>query len=158
MRKLPLVSSEYPDEVNMISFKRINTWEAASLRGFQYDNVTDNMIKKALKYPKLDNIDCNIDWEDDEFLQNDDSVKDTLKHAIRVAKLIQIISAGGGVIPITIDTFCADYCCSCVSNGHHRIRALQYLGYTHFPASCSGIVSLINKIIDKRVDKKIIFK
>lgn len=154
--KLPKVISKYPEDVNMISFKQFRNWEM--FNGFQYDWIMNKRhIEPALNYHNLHLIDPNIDWEDDVFLMEDSSIREGLKHPVRVAALIKLVLNGGGVVPISIDTFTSHICRSCIPNGHHRVRMLQYLKYTHFPAYCCGDVDLIDPLVDPNVDRLIEF-
>ena len=105
----------------------------------------------------LSKVDIERDWQDDT-LFDDSSMDFEFVHALRIAVLILSIERGNGVKPVFLDTMVGGDCCSCIFDGHHRIRALQYLGYTHFPVSCSGEVRLINQIVDKRNRKKIVFE
>jgi hypothetical protein len=135
-------------DVFYVKFKHIEKWDYSIWKGFQYDYISDEMITNALNYSNLDNIDLNIDWEDDYLLQNDNSISDEFKHAIRIAGLVKKIQSNGIEIiqPIIIDTFTVETCCSCIYNGHHRIKALQYLKYDRFPASLNGYNSELKKL------------
>ena len=157
MNKLPTIKAKFINEVDMIGFEKIYNWDCLLFTGFQYDDISDKMIEEALLYNKFDKIDISKGWEDDDFLEADTSISDDIKHAIRVAALVMHIRDGGGVNPVNLDTFTMNVCRSCISDGHHRIRALQYLGYTHFPAYCSGEVKLLKCLIDRRINKKMRF-
>ncbi|CAH6993054.1 hypothetical protein VCHA53O466_140160 [Vibrio chagasii] len=117
------------------------------LTGFQYDYVTDADIEFCLQHPLLDVIDINLDWEADDFLAESEAISEDLKHALRIARLVKDIKAGDFVMnAVEFDTYVSDRCKSCISNGHHRIRALQYLGFTGFPATMSGDEDFIDDI------------
>lgn len=126
----------------------MNIWEYPIWKGYQYDNITDTEIEKVLSNYQniLLKINPNLDWEDDYYLRECLDIPDELKHAARIAKLVQVILIGNKVTPITIDTFSVDNCKNCIPNGHHRIRALQYLKYDRFPASLSGYTYLIKQL------------
>ena len=138
------VTTKYPDEVSWISFEKIKNWTHPVRKGFQYDSISNELIVMALAHPYLNKIDISIDWEDDHALREQKDIHEELKHPLRIAKLIEHIRNDGGINPVDLDTY--SNCCSCICNGHHRIRALQFLGYDCFPAYCSGIVSLINDL------------
>lgn len=115
--------------------------------GFQYDSITDEDIKYCLNLDFLDKINIDIDWEDDYFLYNTNIVPESLKHAVRIAKIVQCILNGNFLMnPVSFDTFSEYNCLSCINNGHHRIRALQFLGYEGFPVTLSGELDFIDSI------------
>jgi hypothetical protein len=153
-----LINAKYPQELDIIPFDKITRWEFPFFSGFQYDYISNEMIEVALRSPQLTNIDINIDWEDDEYLEelSDDTVElsDDMKHAYRIAALINAFKNGASVNPVSIDTFVMDKCCLCIYNGHHRIRALQYQLFDFFPAYCSGDVDEIKKIRMKNFNYK----
>jgi hypothetical protein len=134
---------------NWLDFSSIANWDWVCISGFQYDSVTDDEISRALAQSEIiDNVDPNIDFEDDEWLADTDRISDDQKHAFRVAALVAMIRRGGKLRePIILDTFNVRQCCSCVANGHHRVRALQYLGYAAGPFSLSGTVSLLKELV-----------
>lgn len=134
---------------NWLKFKKIEDWEVLTLLGFQYDSITDDQIARAIgDLETLKNVDPSIDWEDDRWLSRCKSVPDDQKHAYRVAALVKaFMSSSPMQESITLDTFSNGQCCSCVSNGHHRIRALQYLGMEQGPFNLSGIVSHLENLV-----------
>jgi hypothetical protein len=91
---------------------------------------------------------CNIhvEWQDDRKLSENNIIPTALKHAVRVAALVNEYVEGKGFHPITIDTYSMRPGTSGVSDGNHRIRALQFLKIPWFPASFSGDVEVLRKI------------
>jgi hypothetical protein len=132
------------DKPVLLSFKRLEQWKYPAFPGFQYDFIPDAMITWALTWSRLDQVDLSIGWEDDIFLYNEESLSGELKHALRVARLVKHIREGGTVYPVELDTFNVNNCCSCISDGHHRIRALQYLKLPAVPISLNGHIDELN--------------
>ena len=148
------IDTDHPEELDIITFDKISKWEYPVYIGFQYDDITNDQINTALNSQLLDNVDPNIDWEDDTYLDNYNELDGLMKHAFRVAAIIKALKNGGLVKPVSIDITGKQDCCSCVSNGHHRIRALQYQLFDFFPAYCSGYVDEIKKIRMKNFNYK----
>ena len=128
---------------NWLNFSKISDWAewtGFGLSGFQYNEVTDADITSALANSSvIASIDTNLDWEDDEYLSETPDVSEDKKHAHRIAALVRELRVGGNIRnAVEIDTFCMDRCCSGVFNGHHRIRAMQFLGMECGPFSLSG--------------------
>lgn len=93
-------------------------------------------------------IDINLDWEDDEYLSETPDVSEDKKHAHRIAALVRELRVGGNIRnAVEIDTFCMDRCCSGVFNGHHRIRAMQFLGMECGPFSLSGSLDMLEELV-----------
>lgn len=134
---------------NWLQFDRISHWEVSVLHGFQYDSITDTDIAEALQdRDRLMNVDCNIDWENDRWLARNEEIQDSKKHAYRVASLIEAMTSGRLLQKsINLDTYSNGSCCSCVCDGHHRIRALQYLGLQAGPFSLSGLVDALEELV-----------
>ena len=42
--RFPLVKTQYRNDVDMVSFKKIATWDYPLLTGFQYDSISDDQI------------------------------------------------------------------------------------------------------------------
>lgn len=136
---------------NWLSFEQLSRWDALVLLGFQYDAVTDADIAAALSDTStIQHIDTRIDWEDDAWLDNFPGIPDDKKHGYRVAALVAELQAGGQLQQaIELDTFCIGRCCSGVANGHHRVRALQYLGFPVAPFSLGGHLDLLERLVKK---------
>jgi hypothetical protein len=141
-----LINNKYKEAV-WVKFDDINNWDFIILKNFQYDFVTDSDIDFCLNHPDLNNVNPHIDWEDDHYLANIKNIKNELKHAMRIASLIlEFNKINSSINPIDIDTMAANHCFSSIPNGHHRIRALQYLGYDGFPAYLNGHCSDLDKL------------
>jgi len=139
------VKDDY-NEYDIVTHKQMASWKFPAWTGYQYDSISDELINEALNHPDIKHIDINIDWEDDKFLQ-DHNMREEMKHPMRIAKLVIHFRNSGAVYPVSIDTYARNYCKSCVSNGHHRIRALQFMGYDSFPAYCAGVVDVIEELL-----------
>lgn len=92
-------------------------------------------------------IDTRLDWEDDAWLAGS-AVPEELKHAYRVAALVRELSQGGRMHrAISLDTFNLVRCGYGIGNGHHRIRALRFLGVPCAPFSLSGSVAALQRLL-----------
>jgi len=126
--------------VDLIPFRLFYKWEGYS--GFAYDFITDDEIITAFSY--ISYCDIEKEWQDDITLYETKMVPDSIKHAIRIAALVEAIRDGKGIDPVAFDTY-AHLSPSCIYDGNHRIRALQYLKFDFFPANLSGLVTELNK-------------
>ena len=134
---------------NWLTLSKFSQWQYLVISGFQYDAIADAAITRALKDAHvLGHIDTRLDWEDDEYLAESQEVPEEVKHAYRVAALVQELRSGAQLRKsVELDTFNVGNCCSCIPNGHHRIRALQYLGMDCAPFSLSGLVSPLKELV-----------
>ena len=159
--KIPLVKSKYPEDVQWVCFHKIARWGYPYIQSFAYDWISNKYIDRMNNHPLLLKTDLSKDWQDDIFDITDPSLfppdyiqYPTIRmdyHPLRVRAIIEHLINRGWIAPITLDTYSNRSCPNCISDGHHRIRALQYLGYTHFPAYCSGLINEIERIIDKDI-------
>lgn len=134
---------------NWLAFEKVKEWSAAPWPFFQYDAIPDELISKALTNTAvLTQVDTRLDWEDDHQLRLCSAVPDEHKHAYRVAALVNELRAGGQLQrAIQIDTFLLDRCGCGIDNGHHRIRALQYLGVPCGPFGLSGYLGPLEELV-----------
>lgn len=134
---------------NWLKFKKIEDWETLTLLGFQYDSITDEQIGRAIgDLETLKDVDTSIDWEDDRWLSRCTTVPEDQKHTYRIAALVNAFTSSSPMQKsITLDTFSDGQCCSCVTNGHHRVRALQYLGMEQGPFNLNGIVDQLENLV-----------
>lgn len=133
---------------NWLQFDRIAHWDALALTGFAYDHIPDTAIEAALADPRLPAVNADLDWEDDRWLAACPDIPDDQKHAYRVAALVRQFQSGRPLqSAIWLDTFCLSYCQSGVSNGHHRIRALQYLDCPAGPFVLSGYCDALEDLV-----------
>ena len=134
---------------NWLSFAKISAWSATPLPFFQYDTIPDELIAHALSDTAvLERVDVRLDWEDDQWLRACRSVPDENKHAYRVAALVRELRVGHPLQrPIMLDTFMLGRCGCGIDNGHHRIRALQYLGVPCGPFALSGYVAPLEELV-----------
>lgn len=134
------------NDIDVVLFESLTHWDYILFHGFQYDGVTDALIEEAFEHPDLMKVDPTIGWEDDIFLLNH-SMRDELKHPMRIARIIECLLSGELLYPIEIDMFCVDKCLSCVTDGHHRVRSLQYMGFDAAPFSISGYMDSIDELL-----------
>lgn len=134
---------------NWLQFERLKEWPFALFSGFQYDQVSDEQITTALGDARLLGfVDTSKDWEDDHWLRNCPDIPEERKHAYRIAGLVRDFRAGQLMSrAIHLDTFTAPYCGCCVCDGHHRIRALQYLGFLSGPFALSGLLLPLEDLV-----------
>jgi len=136
---------------NWLNLSRLKEWEFAFYVGFAYDAVTDADIEAALSdVTNLAQVDVRLDWEDDRWLKQHTGIPATQKHAYRIAALVHAFRAGDVMRhAIELDTYVVPQCCSCVCNGHHRIRALQYLGVPAAPFGLAGLLDALEDLVRK---------
>ena len=134
---------------NWLNLKKLEHWEFPLFQGFQYDRVDDKAIAAALAdFENLSQVNPLLDWEDDQWLDENELIPDENKHAYRVAALVYQFQHGHPMQQgISLDTFLANKCCSCISNGHHRIRALQFLGVKVAPFELGGPVKPLEQLL-----------
>jgi len=132
-----------------LNFEKIQDFDFIIYKGFQYDDITDADILKALAASDaLSKVDTNCDWEFDTCFRKTDETSLMQNHAYRIAALVLELNSGGKIKNrIEIDSFAMQSCCSCVNNGHHRIRALQYLGLKSGPFSLSGDLDVMDELV-----------
>jgi hypothetical protein len=135
---------------NWLTLSKIEQWDRLFFLGFQYDEIPNEVIAEALCDPaKLAFVDCTVEWQEDRWLSAEKTIPDSKKHAYRIAAIVRALEAGDGMQKaVTLDTFSAARCRSAISDGHHRIRALQYLGLDCAPFSLGGVVSELRKLVD----------
>ena len=134
---------------NWLNLKKLEDWEFPMFQGFQYDHIEDATIASALAdFENLAQVDPLLDWEDDHWLSENQNIPDEHKHAYRVAALVHQFQHGHPMQHgISLDTFLANKCCSCIPNGHHRIRALQFLGVNIVPFELGGSVKTLEQLL-----------
>lgn len=129
-----------------IFIQAILEWDYSYFEGFQYDWITDKEITEALTHPVLEKLDITIEHEADYDSLHDIPVRDY--HILRVAVLVNYLHEHVLVKSIGIDTIYQNKCCSCIGDGHHRIRALQYLKAAQILCDLQGCVSELDKLLD----------
>lgn len=134
---------------NWLTFNKIAAWDYLFHLGFAYDDIPDEAIQAALDDPeRLAKVDTSLDWEDDRWLAETPDIQEAQKHAYRIAALVRDFQAGELMEhAIWLDTYNVARCRSCVSNGHHRIRALQFLGLTAGPFALSGLLDPLEDLV-----------
>lgn len=139
----------YTDYVYLDKFCGIET-DGVLFGQFQYDYITDDQINLALSNIELlSKVNPKLDWEVDYFLYSTDECTEEMKHAYRVASVINSILSEGIENPVEFDTFSMFKCHSCITNGHHRVRALQFLKINILPLSMSGSCDIIDYVLQQ---------
>lgn len=136
-------------DINYLSIKRMRDWDAPIFRSFQYDDITDEQINSALvDLDNLGQVNPKIDWQDDMFLFKHENIDNEMTHAYRIAALVMELKDNPVFDwPIEFDTFSIEQCGFCIPNGHHRIRAAEFLGIDVVPFSLNGHLDLIDELI-----------
>jgi hypothetical protein len=133
---------------NWLQFDKLKQWDYLVMPFFQYDDVPDAHIYEALQDPGLAHVDVQLDWEDDQWLSAAGHIPEARKHAYRVAALVQAFQSGQPMsAAIELDTFHVLRCGCSIGNGHHRIRALQYLGTDCGPFALSGRLTPLEELV-----------
>lgn len=133
-------------DVNYLSLTKMRQWDYPIYQEFQYDEIPDSDIQAALQDPVLENIDPTKDWEDDIFLLKAD-IPDDKKHSFRVASLVVDYRKKGQFDPIELDSFSMD-CGFCIPNGHHRIRAYQFMKIDKVPFALNGGLDELEDLVE----------
>lgn len=132
---------------NWLNLKKLRDWDFCIFPGFQYDDVSNELIEQALADTQLLNqVNPQLDWEDDGVLM-EAQMEGLLKHAYRVARIVSDIRSNGLQQTISLDTFVVSRCRACVFNGHHRLRALEFLGIPVGPFDLSGTVDVLTELV-----------
>lgn len=134
---------------NWLNLMQLQAWDGFVLRGFQYDRVSDVAIQEALNdRDAMTHIRAASDWQDDEWLASNKQIPEGHKHAYRIAALVHELQ-NGGVLKnaVELDTFMAGRCLSAIPDGHHRLRALQFLGFKEAPFSLSGRMDELEDLV-----------
>jgi hypothetical protein len=135
---------------NWLDFQKMQDWDYLFFTGFQYDDIPDAHIDEALAdVTNLNQVNPALDWEGDSWLAGNESIPSSRKHAYRVAALVHAFRTGELLKKgISLDTFHVQKCRSCVGDGHHRVRALQYLGLTAGPFWLGGHVDALEALVE----------
>lgn len=94
----------------------------------------------------------SLDWQDATLLSDSTLVREPWKHSLRIAMLVLLITQGKKITPVDIDTFSRS--CSRLE-GHHRLLAIKYLGYSSFPAYLSGSIDELETSLNVDMSKEI---
>lgn len=144
--ELTLFVNDRYDEAVWLLFQSLEESNLEFIPGFAYDCISDNEIEVLLS-EDLNIVDINLGWESDLNFSRNKSVPDDKKHAMRIAKIVSGILDGSFICePVHFDTEAALTSSSFIVDGHHRIRALQFLGFDGFPVVCSGDVKIIDSL------------
>lgn len=104
---------------------------------FVYDYIKDSDIENSLR-EDLSDVNLSKGWESD--VQHSRFNSGNI-HTKRIAKLVKSILNNEPLTPISFwisDNSYQHDCYNFIEDGNHRLRALQYLKYTHFPAYVYG--------------------
>jgi len=108
--------------------------------GFAYDWVTDEDISKAAP---ASTVELAQDWQD--VWEEDGNNTWQEFHAARIKGLVNLLCDGTGVKPVDLDLL--NDSLSSIPDGHHRIRAFQFLKSPVFPAYAQGLTDEIDKVL-----------
>jgi hypothetical protein len=104
---------------------------------FIYDYITDNDISIELEND-ISDVDLSKGWES---ITSHSKNNESNIHTKRIAKIVEGLLNNKPLIPISfwISEIAYQYdCYNFIEDGNHRLRALQYLKYSHFPAYVYG--------------------
>jgi len=132
--------------IDIVSFTQLSRWKHPIIRGYAYSYITNKMIEQARFHPYFSMVNVQKEHEDDNS-GNNFYISMEIWHAIRIAKLAECISFEGLKKAIIIDTMTNANAIMCIPDGHHRIRAMQYLGHTAFYAGISGFCKDIEQLL-----------
>lgn len=133
---------------NWLSLQKLREWDYPAWALFQYDTVTDAQITKALADPRVAEVDTALDWEDDTWLARNPDIQDDEKHAYRVAAIVRQLTTDAPLRePVMLDTYSVASCGCCITNGHHRLRALEYIGMPAAPFALAGDLDALEDLV-----------
>lgn len=119
-----------------IDFSDLERWSFPKEKHYQYDFVQDSELERLIKSGGLDGFQINSCWST--LTDNYSTGADNPVHAMIVAKLVTLFESGNKQHPVRIKAE-TDSCCGyCITDGHHRIRALKYLKCKSFWAELIG--------------------
>ena len=118
-----------------LTIDALERWSVPELRSHVYRYLTDDQIRRSVGEDDLSAVNLDAWWAMEG--GNDSTGPGNPIHLPRIAKLVLAIRNGALVVPLKIDAD-ESQCCYCVTDGHHRIRALQYLKRNSFPAQLRG--------------------
>lgn len=135
-------------QVVRLSFQALERWEYPLHREFSYDYIGDSEIEAALASPELDAFQLSKSWVDR--TDNHSTGADNPIHPLIIAKLVSEFRKGGNAHPIRIEAAedIRSECGFCVPDGHHRLRALQFLGRSSFEATLDGDEIALKQLLD----------
>lgn len=104
--------------------------DLVSFGSFEYDYISDDEIKESILSGRPKKIDLNKTW----------MTKKATKqiHIDRVAAVVLLVDSGIEFDPVEMEVSPYNFNLSFVVDGHHRIRAYQYLKLKGFWASLGG--------------------
>lgn len=129
-------------ERQIITFDALEAWSYPVHRTYTYDYISDDSIKAILaQVDALERFQLADSWG--ELTENYTTGPDNPVHPWVVAKLVSKIGRGAEVTAIQIiaEPDIRERCGFCVTDGHHRLRALQFLGQRYFTARMTGELS-----------------
>lgn len=150
MQNIVRLNKDSPFKPDYLSIKKLREWDWPMHKAFNYDDVTDEQIAAALAdQDNLDRVDVKKDWECDGFLNSRFGFGEQTTHIYRIAAIAKsLINNPILNMPIEFDTFCGDDYGFCVHNGHHRIRAAEFIGLDVLPFSLSGYIEILDDLIE----------
>ena len=135
-----------------IKFRTLETWLFPTLRKYQYDFLKDSQIEDMINSKEI----CEFEVHKFGWLMQTDCTstkEDNPIHLKIIAKMIIMMREGVEFPPVKINA--RNYECDiensgyCVTDGHHRLRAMKYLDKTSFRAEVKGAKEDINHLLNE---------
>lgn len=132
-----------------ITFLALEEWDYPQFRRLTYDYISDDDIRRLETDPSFESVDVAKGWEHSS--GNTSTLQDNPVHTGRIASLVRLFRAGANCKPVQIEATESAYanCGYCVTGGHHRLRALQYLRIESFKATLSGDESALDQLRER---------
>jgi hypothetical protein len=131
----------------IISFEALEAWSYPNVRHYTYSYISDEEVSSLLDDDSLAYSELDESWH----LSTDNySPKaDNPIHPRRIAKLLFCLRAGEGFPPVKIvaEDDARDSFGFCITEGHHRLRALQYEMILNFAALVCGCEEAIEELL-----------
>jgi hypothetical protein len=131
-----------------VSFQALERWDYPCIKACTYAYVDDTDIEAALRAPDLAAFELAASWS--ALTSNHSTRQDNPIHPRIIAKLVLELRQGSIAPPVTIiaEQDIRKRCGYCVSDGHHRLRAFQFLQLPTFSAVCRGEQAAVQRLFD----------
>ena len=133
------------DSSELITFEALEQWDYPLIRIFTYDYIDDSEIQQQLNDGSFNDISIEAHWGNT--TANNSPKKDNPIHPKRIAALVMRFHSKGKFDPIRIEATEVVRKISgfCVTDGHHRLRALRFLKIPSFYALLNDDGLFLNK-------------
>lgn len=121
-----------------VTFDALERWEYPRIKVCTYAYIADADIEAALRRPDLASFELADSWS--ALTDNHSTREDNPIHPLNIAKLVSKLRLGSVAPPVTIlvEEDIREKCGYCISDGHHRLRAFQFLRRPAFSALLGG--------------------